>query len=161
MSERAQIPGPDTFWRRRAADCVAAVAEVLFPDNDLGAPTWRDTELVARTFAWIEELPPPQQRLVLLMYVAVELAAPLVGPALGRFSRISPARRLAIIRRWRASRVYLVRYVGDSLKSVATMIHLAHPAALEHIGMYKHCDHPHDAFSVRLDPDAGPREHPA
>ncbi len=136
------------------------MAEVLFPDNDLGAPTWRDTDLVARTFAWIDELPPPQQRLVLFMYVAVELAAPLLSPSLGRFSRISPERRLRIIRRWRASRVYLVRYIGDSLKSVATMIHLAHPTALEHIGMYKHCDHPEDSFEVRIELDAGPREQP-
>ena len=138
------------FWTRRAIDGIRGACEALYPPNDLGAPTWEDTEMVARTLDWVDELPRPQARLVLLLFVAVELLTPLLAPALGRFSRLSPERRVALVRRWRGMRFYPLRFIGDSLKSVTTMIYLSHPRALEWVGMFKHCDHPADPFHVPM-----------
>jgi len=78
------------------------------------------------------------------MFIAVELGAPLLALGLRRFSKRTPEVRLANIRRWRASRWYLFRVIGDSLKAVLTMMYLSHPLVIAHLGAFKHCENPHE-----------------
>ena len=127
---------------------ITAAAEVLFPENDLGLPDWRETALVSRTMGYVENLPRPSRSLLVFLFFVVEWAAPILAPGLRRFSRRSPERRLAAIRRWRASRFYLLRQIGDSIKAVLTMMYLSHPKAIAAIGTYKHCVNPDDPLTV-------------
>ena len=129
---------------------IAAVAEALFPPNDLGLPDWRETELVPRTCSYISNLPRPARGLLVLLFVVVEWAAPVLAPGLRRFSKRSRSRRLAAIRRWRASRFYLIRQIGDSLKAVLSMMYLSHPKAIVAIGIYKHCENPEDPLRMPI-----------
>ena len=144
----------DGFWRRRALDGVAAVAEAMFPVNDLGAPDWKTAEVVPRTQLYVEALPPAQGRLVLALFVFVELAAPLLVPALGRFSRLSLERRTAALRRWRSSRWAPLRLVGDALKAAMSMVYLSHPLVSAFLGEYKTCARPADGAGMRHDSEA-------
>ena len=138
---------------RRLEDGIRGSAEVLFPENDLGAPDWRGTDLVARTFSYLGELPPPQRRLLVLLFMVVELVAPtLFFVGFGRFSRLSVERRTNAIRRWRGSRLYLLKVLGDALKAVMTMMYAAHPSVVRYMGMYAVCDHPNDPSGIEVRP---------
>jgi hypothetical protein len=142
------------FWRRRTLDGLTAVAEAMFPPNDLGAPTWQEAEVVPRTLLYTEALPPTQGRLVLALYLFVELAAPLLVPGFHRFSRLPLARRTLAIRGWRRSRFQLFRLLGDAIKAAMTMVYLSHPKVSAFIGEYKTCARPADARAMRHVPDA-------
>jgi hypothetical protein len=144
----------DGFWRRRALDGVAAVAEAMFPPNDLGAPDWKAAEVVRRTLLYAEALPPLQGRLVLALFLFVELAAPLLVPGLRRFSRLSRERRTTALRRWRSSRWAPLRLVGDALKAALSMVYLSHPLVSAYLGEYKTCARPADEASMRHDAQA-------
>ena len=127
---------------------ITAIAEVLFPPNDLGLPDWRETDLVPRTTRYLDNLPRPSRNLLVLLFLVVEWAAPILAPGWRRFSKRSPAGRLAAIRRWRGSRFYLLRQIGDSIKAVLTMMYLSHPKAMAAIGIYKHCVNADDPLKV-------------
>jgi hypothetical protein len=142
------------IWIRSVDAGIVGASEALFPENDLGAPDWREVEMLPRTRRWLAALPAKQRLLVELLFVAVEWSAPLLGPAPGRFSKIAPARREAIVRRWRASRIYPLKLLGDALKATTSMIYLSHPAALKYIGMYKPCENPGDPLQVEIRADA-------
>jgi hypothetical protein len=144
----------DGFWLRRATDGIRATAEVLFPANELGAPDWLATDMVARTRLWLSELPPESRRLVTLLFIATEVLAPLTVPSLGRFSRTPPERRLRALRRWRDTWFVPVRFFGTALEATMKMIYLSHPLAMRYIGAYKTVAHPHDALQLEVRPDA-------
>jgi len=142
------------FWRRRTLEGLAAVAEAMFPPNDLGAPDWQDAEVVRRTLLYAEALPPAQGRLILALFLFVELAAPLLIPGLRRFSCVPLARRTAAIRRWRGSRFQPFRLLGDAIKASMTMMYMSHPKVSAYIGEYKTCARPGDGAVMRHVPDA-------
>lgn len=136
------LPRPPRALVRVAARGFAAAAEALYPENVLGAPDWRDTEMATRGARWIDALPPNPQRLIVLLFAALELGAPALAPGLRPLSRLPPARREAMIRRWRASPIAPLKFLGDAVKSATSMIYLSHPAALRHVGLHKTCAHP-------------------
>jgi len=142
------------FWIRSVDACITGASEALFPANDFGAPDWREVRMLERTRAWMAALPPKHSLLIELLYFAVEWATPLLGPAPGRYSKITPARRVAIVRRWRASRLYPLKLLGDAFKATASMIYLSHPAALAYIGLYKPCANAEDPLQVEIQPGA-------
>jgi hypothetical protein len=133
---------------------IAGAAEALFPENDLGAPDWREARVVERMLGYLDELPPRPRRMLLFLFGFVELAAPLLVPGLHRFSRLSRERRTEAIRRWRASRLYALRLIGDGLKMTLTMTYLSHPSVERHIGQYKTCVNPDDPHSTEIRPGA-------
>jgi hypothetical protein len=141
-------PAAMGFWQRRAVDGIRGAAEAFFPENQLGAPNWHEAKVVERTQVYLAELPPAQRRLLTLLFVFVELAAPLLAPGWGRFSRLSVARRTRAVRRWRVSRIYLLRLIGDALKATMSMMYLSHPAVLKHIEAYTVCHNPHDPLAL-------------
>ncbi len=133
---------------------MSAVSEALFPENELGAPDFRDTEMVGRTLEYIEELPPPQRRLLTLLFVFVELFAGLLLFAPRRFSKLRPARRAWAVRRWRRSNLFALRMLGDALKAAATMMYLSHPRVIAYLGAYKTCENPADPLPFPVRPRA-------
>jgi hypothetical protein len=138
---------------RRAADAIAAGGEAMFPQNDLGAPTWREVDLVERTFGYLALLPPHSRRLVLLMLCVIELLAPILVGGFRRFSRYSAERRTRALVRWVNSRVYPIRVLGESFKAVLVMMWLSHTRATTYIGMLKTCERPGDP-RIETRPDA-------
>jgi len=116
---------------------IRGASEGLFPENDFGAPDWRETELVRRTHEYMDELPPPQRRLLVLLFVVVEVLGALLVLSFGRFSKLAPGRRAEAVRRWRRSRFFLLRLLGDALKATTTMMYMSHPRVMEHIGEYR------------------------
>ena len=133
---------------------LTATAEALYPENDFGAPDWKTVDMVPRCLHWLVELPPRQRDQIYLLFAAVELAAPLLTPGLRRFSKMPAARRLALVRRWRKSRILPLKLIADSLKATTSMMYLSHPAALTWIGMYKVCANPGDPLQVEIRPGA-------
>jgi hypothetical protein len=148
----AIVPRQHGFWMRRAIDAIGATGEAMFPENDLGAPTWKDADVVGRTLEWMDELALPQRRLVMLLFVAVELGSLIL---LGRrFSRAARARREDAIRRWRRSPFFPLKVVGESLKGTLSMIYLSHPDVLSYMGAFAVCEHPNDPLRMNVVPGA-------
>ena len=139
-----------SIWERIAERAVTGAAEAMFPVNSFGAPDWREADVPRRTMEFFDELPAKSRRLMLLLFNVLEMATPLLAPALRSFSRLPLERRNALIQGWRRSRIYLLRFVGDSVKMILTMIYLSHPAVERHIGVYKTCDHPLDLHQIEL-----------
>jgi hypothetical protein len=143
---------PRGFLERRAADGVQATVEALYPVNDYGAPDHVATDMVRRTWLYLGDLPAPQRRLLVLLFAFTELAAPFLIPGFRRFSRLPVERREAAVRRFRRSRFFPLRVIGDSLKATTTLIYMSHPAALAYIGMYSYCARPEDPLAVPTRP---------
>jgi hypothetical protein len=135
----------ERFLQCHAEAGLSATAEALFPVNDVGAPDYRTTDVVARMLSYLRLLPSRQRRLLLSLFAFVELGAPLLLLRLGRFSRLPVGRREQAIRRFRASSFLPMRVIGDALKASMTMIYMSHPAALDHVGASSGCGRALDA----------------
>jgi hypothetical protein len=122
------------FFMRRAVDGIAASSEALFPANAIGAPDYRATDMVRRTLEYLTLLPRPQRRLLLTLFVVVELGTPVLTLGFRRFSRLPVERRELVVRHWRRSRFLPLRLLGDALKATTTMLYMSHPAALAYVG---------------------------
>ena len=146
--------GPNGFFARISAEGLRATVEALYPVNDYGAPDWRSTGMVERTFEYWGELPSRQRRQLMALFVLIELGAALVIFGFKRFSRLPVSRREQAVRDFRSSWLLPLRLVGDAAKASTTVIYMSHPAVLAHIGMYSVCEHPDDPFPVRVRPDA-------
>lgn len=142
------------LFSRIATDGLRATVEALYPVNDYGAPDWQATEMVSRTLDYWSDLPQRQRRLLMALFVLIELGAVFFVFGLKRFSRLSVTRRERAVRDLRRSRLVPLRLVGDSLKASTTVIYMSHPAVLEHIGMYSVCDRPEDPLRVQVRADA-------
>ena len=88
-----------------ARRAIAAAGEALFPKNDLGAPDYESTEVAKRLESLIAVYPPPQQRLMWLLFIFLELVAPIIGLRFSRFSRMSIEARTELVRRFRRSSI--------------------------------------------------------
>lgn len=124
--------------RRTALTGFQAVSEALFPDNDLGAPSWRDAEMVERANQLWDELPPESALLLQSLYAGLELGGSLLAPALGPLSKLPVERRLAMLKRWKAG-LFPMRFLAEAIKSSATMVYMSHPKVSAYIGATKAC----------------------
>jgi hypothetical protein len=118
----------------RATDGLSSIAEAMFPRNDVGAPDFVETDVVERTLTYLQELPPKQAKLILLLFIFVELAAPILCLSFRRFSRMDVEKRTESIRSWRTSKVLLLRLLGDAVKAQMTMMYMSHPKVTAYIG---------------------------
>lgn len=118
---------------------LTAAAEALFPENDLGAPDYRTTDLVARLLEYLRVLPARQRSLIQLLFVFFELMAPLLSFQLRRFSSLPVARRETLVRDFRKSRFFALRILGDAMKATLTMLYMSHPLSLAYIGERSEC----------------------
>jgi len=125
--------------RRTALAGFQAVCEALYPDNDLGAPSWRDAEMVRRADRLWTELPPESRALLMAMYSALELGGSLLAPSVGPLSKVPVAKRLAMLKRWKASPIWPLRFLAEAIKSSSTMVYMSHPLVSAYIGATKAC----------------------
>ncbi len=151
------MPKPRGVLERLLVVGITATCEGLFPVNDLGAPDFRDAEMVERTRRYLRELPPAQRRLVSLLFMAVEFLAPLLLLVPRRFSRLTPGERALAVRRFRLSRFFPVRVLGDALKASTTMIYMSHPRVVAYVGEHRACARAEDPLSYPVRPAALPR----
>lgn len=141
---------PSTLLRKLALSGFAAACEALFPENDLGAPSWRDTDMVARAAQLWDELPPSSRLTLEGLYAALELGGAAFVPRLGALSGIPVEARFQMLDRMRRSRIWPLRFVAEAVKSSTTMVYLSHPLALRYIGAERSCDAP--AAATRAGP---------
>jgi len=141
------------FWMRRVVDGIGATSEVMFPGNDSGAPDWRETEMVARTVDYFDELSPRMRSLLMLLFVFFELGSPLLLAGIRRFSKLSPERRLRTLLRWRRSKFYPFKILIDALKAQLCMMYMSHQSVQDYMRVFKTCDRPTDTlrFEIRRD----------
>jgi hypothetical protein len=137
MAEARSLP--EKALRRLALTAFEAVCEALYPENDFGAPSWRDTDMVARAASLWDELPPPSRLTLEAIYATVELLGAAFAPGVGPFSALPVGRREKALERLKVSRVWPLRLLGEAVKSSSTMVYLSHPAALRHIGDPRTC----------------------
>ncbi|MCC6901985.1 MAG: hypothetical protein IT377_23640 [Polyangiaceae bacterium] len=142
------------FWMRLAIAGITATSEATFPENDLGAPDFESTAMVARTLEYFDELPPRQRRLLVMLFVLTELCAGLLSFRLSRFSRLPVRHRTWAIHSFRRSDLLVLRVLGDALKATTTMMYMSHPLAIEWIGEYRVCDRPLDPVKIAVRPAA-------
>jgi len=147
-----------SYWHRRLTAGIAAASEATFPQNELGAPDWKSTEMVRRMFEYLDDLPPPQRRLVKALFLFVEVAAIVLAGRLCRFSKLPVEARTAVIRRWRASRWLAFRVLGDAVKATTTMIYMSHPSVIRYIEEYRCCARPLDPLEIPLRKLHAPQE---
>lgn len=126
------------YLRRTALIGFQAVCEAIFPENDLGAPSWRDAEMIDRADRLWDELPPESALLLQSLYAGLELGGSLLAPALGPLSRLPVERRLAMLKRWKAG-IFPMRFLAEAIKSSATMVYMSHPKVSAYIGATKAC----------------------
>jgi len=136
------------YWHRPLTAGVAAASEATFPQNAIGAPDWKSTDMVRRTFEYLDELPPPQRRLLEALFIFVELATVVLAGRFRRFSKLPVEVRTAAIRRWRASRWLAFRLLGDAIKATMTMIYMSHPSVIRYIEEYRCCARPLDPLKI-------------
>lgn len=125
--------------RKLALSGFAAACEALFPDNDFGAPSWKDTDMVARAAQLWDELPPYSRLTLEALYAGLELGGAALVPGLGMLSGISTDKRFKMFDRMRRSRVWPLRFVAEAVKSSSTMVYLSHPLTLGYIGDQRNC----------------------
>jgi hypothetical protein len=137
--------------RGRALKVLKKAAEAAFPSG-AGAPDHREADVVRRFLEWQAALPPARQPLVTLLFVAIEaLSFLLTGRS---YLWLSDAQRLALIQRLRRHRVYGFRLIGDSVKGLLTMIYLASPPVVAHLGMISASEHPADPYRLPVKREA-------
>lgn len=148
-SEAQHALAPATgFWMHRVQACIGACAEVMFPENDQGAPDWRTTDIVARTVGYLYELPPHTRRLVMAMFVAIEFGATFLLAGIGLFSWQSLALRKRAMHRWRGHWFPGYALLADALKAQMCMMYLSHPSVQHYIGAWKTCERPNDPLGL-------------
>ena len=132
-----------TPLRRLALAGFQAVCEALYPDNTIGAPSWRDTEMVARVAKLWDALPPESRYLLEALYAGLAPAA-----------RMPVARRFRMFDGMRKSKVWPLRFVAEAVKSSSTMVYMSHPLAMAYIGAAQECLVParKSAFSHLITP---------
>ncbi len=142
------------FVERLAFRAAFAAAEVMFPENTLGAPTARDARVVERLDRWLHAGPPSTRRAVLRALIALELSTKLYAPwpLARRFSRRSAAARSAHLTRLGASSLPRVRALSALLESTLKTAYLSDPAALRFVGVFTTRPRPGDAtYAARVD----------
>lgn len=137
-----------TFVERSTRACVAAVAEVYFPENDAGAPDWRETEMVDRTMHYLTTIPPQNRRLLHVLFLAVQFLTPLWLAGIGRFSKRSLAFRQRAVRRWQTWDFIVFRLLSDALKAQLTMTYCSHPSVQKYLGIWKTCARDADPYDT-------------
>ncbi len=124
--------------RREEAFLVAA-AEVLFPATDGLALSGGEADLPGYADRYLQALPVRQRNLVRALFILFEQGT-LIWPApdrggFKRFSGLSPHQRLAVLRSWESSGLYLRRMCLTALKAVLILGYVGHPQSLSALGL--------------------------
>lgn len=140
MNETSPATMPAHLLRKLALQGFQAVCEALYPDNDFGAPSWRDADMVTRAAVLWDALPPPQRLMLEGLYAGLELGGAALAPRLGPLSKLSIDTRFRLFDRLRKSHVWPLRFVAEAVKSSSTMVYMSHPGVLAYVGAKPPCD---------------------
>lgn len=141
------------MWRRSARASIGAVSEVYFPENDFGAPDWRESEMVSRTLEYMDRLPKAPRLMLYALFVAIQWLTPFLLAGVGRFSKRSLPFRERAIRRWNTWNFILFRYLADGLKAQLMMTYMSHVSVQRYMGVWKACEREADPYGTPIDAD--------
>ena len=133
---------------------IQGAAEVLFPENDFGAPDWRSTDMVQRTVDYLFELPPHRSQVVSALFVAADVMLPPALRDIRQLPKVPLAKRMAAFERWYDEPYSAMGQVVGALKATLSMVYFNHPDVVRYIGTVKPCDRPWDHYKVDVDVDA-------
>lgn len=119
----------------REQEIVAACADALFPPDGPIPLSGTDAGLVRYIDRYVGRMPASQQRLMRLLFQAVEHSPALFGPTRARFTRLTATERVAVLEAMSRSRIYFRRVMFLSLRTMLTMGYLAHPEVARRIGV--------------------------
>ena len=114
---------------------VAACADTLFPPSGPIPLSGTEAGAVVYVDRYIARVHRTQRTLIRLLLQAVEHAPWVFGPRPVRFTRLSPAERVLVLRRMSVSRIYFRRVMFLSLRVMLTMAYLANVEVAQRIGM--------------------------
>ena len=132
---------------------IEGTAEVLYPENDFGAPDWRSTDMASRTLLYLEDLPPHRTQLVGALFVAADVMLPLSLGERPGLKRVPLARRREAFERWYKEPFSPMGQFVGALKATLAMTYFGHPSVVRYIGQVTHCDRPSDPFRIDVDVD--------
>ena len=130
---------PRAVLARRETAFVQAAAEVLFPPSEELPLSGAQADLPGYADGYLADLPARQRGLVRALFALFEQAT-LIWPAPGpggfkRFSSLSAAQRLAVLKAWQGSRSSLRRMCLTALKAVLILGYVGHPESLAALGL--------------------------
>ena len=143
----------------RVRSGIRGAAEVLFPENAIGAPDWRSTQMVQRTVDYLDELPPHRGNVVSALFVAADVMLPVALVDVRRLPDVPLAKRRAGFERWYEAPYSALGQIVGALKATLSMVYFNHPDVVRHIGTVKPCARPWDHYEVDVDVDALVRHH--
>lgn len=132
---------------------IAGTAEVLYPENDFGAPDWRSTDMVSRTLRYVEDLPPHRSQLLGALFVAADVMLPLTLGERPGLRRVPLTRRTEAFERWYKEPFSPMGQFVGALKATLAMTYFGHASVVRYIGQVTHCDRPTDPFRIDVDVD--------
>jgi hypothetical protein len=121
----------------REAAFLDAAAEAIFPPGGPIPLSGRQADLPAYADGFLLSLPSHLRLQVRAMFLLFEQAT-IFLPAPGRggfrrFSALDDVQRVAVLRGWSESRVFLRRLAFTALRAVLTMGYLGHPVVMRHL----------------------------
>ncbi len=134
---------------------VKAAGETLFPPGGALPPSSEDVDVPGYLDGWMAELPPKQQFMIKMLFLAVEQGTLIWGPGLSgklrRCSGLSVEERATYLGRVEQNPLFLVRALLAALRTVFSFAYLDRPPVQEALGIDpKPCDMPP---STHLRPD--------
>jgi hypothetical protein len=118
---------------------VRAAADAVFPSGGTLALSGSEAGAVAHVDRYVGSLSTRSRLLIRLLFFLMEHAT-LFFPAPGwdgirRFTKLSPAQRVAVLDAWGRSPLSARRTVFQSLRAIVTMAYFANPTVLRGIGL--------------------------
>lgn len=118
---------------------VRAAADAVFPAGGALALSGSEAGAVAHVDRYVASLSPRSRVLIRLLFFLLEHAT-LFFPAPGwdgirRFTKLSPAQRVAVLDGWGRSPLAARRTVFQSLRAIVTMAYFANAAVLRGMGL--------------------------
>ncbi|RME93132.1 MAG: hypothetical protein D6767_01675 [Candidatus Hydrogenedentota bacterium] len=127
---------------------LESIGRAFFPENDFGAPSWKDVDLVKRTLDMNKMLPPKTGRQLDLLYLAAYWIFPIFVFRIPPLSLYSTKTQTKIFQKMAASRNYFIRSLADAVKASITMVYMSHEKVVKYIGEKDHCPLPNDPFKI-------------
>lgn len=133
-------PEPSSRHRQLAPREVAflrAATDAMFPANGAVPVSGSEIDAAGYVDGWFGVLHPAKRlqiRLLLVLFEHATLLLPAPGPrGRLRFSSLSLAQRVEVLRGWYASPSFVRRTVFTALRSVLGIAYLGHPATMRHL----------------------------
>ncbi|MEO7331443.1 MAG: hypothetical protein ABI193_22905 [Minicystis sp.] len=129
---RAPLAGSILSAKEQAI--LAASADAFFPPGGPIPLSGTEAGVVAYMDRYVRRIGRPQRVLIRLLLRLIEHGPWIFGPRPARFTRLTPAERIEVLRRMSLSRVYFRRLSFLSLRVMLTMGYFANDQVARQIG---------------------------